>query len=117
MTETQKTRQRRTTNGLEPPFAAFLEGNQDTYMRWLDGMFEISQEIAQFTQNRLQEDMAAWAALAACHDPKDTVDCQRRITETVAEQYAKEFGKLSHMMMTIMGESLSSFHERPGTTS
>ena len=84
MTETQQTPQRRAstagTNGSEL-FAALLEGNQHTYTRWLEGMSKISQEIVQFTQNRLQEDVSAWAVLASCHDPNDAMDCQRRIAE------------------------------------
>jgi len=44
-------------------------------------MNALSQEIAQFTQNRLQEDMAAWSTLASCNSPEDAFECQRRFAQ------------------------------------
>ncbi len=98
--------------GFSPFYTALFEGNQRAYTRILDGMFKISQEIAQFTQNRLQEDMAAWATLAACRDPREAVDCQRRFAEKATQQYADEINKLSHMMMTVTGDTLTSFEKK-----
>lgn len=87
------------------PFGAFLEGGQQAYARWLQTMFELSQEITRFAQDRLQEDMTAWATLASCHDPQEAVECQRQFSAKAAAQYSEEIGKLSQMMtrMVIAG--------------
>lgn len=100
--------------GFAPFYTALFEGNQRAYTRVLDGMFKISQEIAQFTQNRLQEDMAVWATLAACRDPGEAMDCQRRFAEKAAGQYGDEINKLSHMMMALSGDTLTSFEKKSG---
>lgn len=79
-------------------FGAFLEGGQQAYAQWMQTMVEFSQEVARFTQGRLQEDMTAWAALAACHNPEEAMACQRQFSVKAAEQYSEEIGKLSQMM-------------------
>lgn len=121
MPEGSKASEQRTstlpTNGINPFYMALLEGNQRAYTRMLDGMFKISQEIAQFTQNRLQEDLAAWATLAACRDPREAMDTQRRFAEKAAQQYADEINKLSRMMMNVTGDSLSSLQQKQGASS
>ena len=52
------------TNGWAPTYGFLLEANGRAFARWFNGMNALSQEIAQFTQNRLQEDMAAWSTAA-----------------------------------------------------
>jgi hypothetical protein len=68
----------------------------------------LSQEIAQFTQSRLQEDMAAWSTLASCSSPEDAFACQRRLAENATAGYVTEVTKLSQMMMSLASEGLES---------
>lgn len=90
-----------------------MEGNQQAFARWTQALIAFSQEIAHFTQHRLQEDAAAWSALAACRSPDEAMECQRRFTVKAAEQYYEEIGKLSQMMMRAAGEGFSSLQQRP----
>jgi len=93
--------------------ASLLEGNQHAFARWLQGMFALSQEITQFTQGRLQEDMAAWSALATCRSPEEAMDCQRRFAAKATEQYAEEIGKLSQLMVSMAAEGFTPAHPQP----
>jgi phasin family protein len=93
--------------------AAMLEGNQHAMARWLQAVFALSQEITQFTQTRLQEDMAAWSTLAACRNPEEAMECQRRFAAKATEQYAEEIGKLSQMTMSMAGEGFAPSRQRP----
>lgn len=94
-----------------------FEGPQHAWARWLHGLFAVSQEITQFTQERLQEDMAGWAALATCHNPEEAIACQQRFAKKATTQYAEEINKLSQMMMNITGESLPVVQPRPTVAS
>ena len=85
-----------------------LEANQLAFARWLNGVNALSQEIAQFTQNRLQEDMAAWSTLASCISPETAFECQRRFAEKAIAGYADEVTKLSQMMVSLAREGLES---------
>lgn len=87
--------------------AALLEGNQRLFSRWLESVAAFSQEVARFTQSRLEQDMAAWQALAGCHGVDQALDCQRRFAADAADQYAEEIAKLSQMLVQLGGESLS----------
>ncbi|MGO8919072.1 MAG: phasin family protein [Stellaceae bacterium] len=98
------------THNWEAPFGAFLEGSQQAYARWFQTMFALSQEITRFAQSRLQEDMAAWAKLASCHNPAEAMECQRRYSATAATQYGEEIGKLSQMMT---GMAVTDFFSTP----
>jgi hypothetical protein len=93
-------------------YATLFESNQHAFARWLSGMFALSQEITQFTQSRLQEDMAVWSTLATCSNPEQAVDCQRRFAAKMADQYSDEIAKLSRMMMSIAAEGLTSLPQR-----
>jgi len=95
---------------------ALMEGNQQAFARWMRALIALYQEVAQFTQDRLQEDAAAWSALTACRSPDEAMECQRRFTAKAAEQYYDEIGKLSQLMMKTAGESFSSLQQRPGAT-
>jgi len=74
--------------------------------------FALSREIAQFTQVRLQEDMAAWSTLATCRSPEQAMDCQHRFVAKMSDQYSAEIAKLSRMMMNIAGQGLSFAQQR-----
>jgi hypothetical protein len=93
--------------------ATLLEGSQHAFARWTQALFALSKEITQFTQARLQEDMAAWSTFAACRSPEEAVDWQRRFAAKATEQYAEEISKLSQMMIGMAGESLSQPQHRP----
>jgi Phasin protein len=93
-------------------YATLFESNQHAFARWLSGMFALSQEITQFTQSRLQEDMAVWSTLATCSSPEQAVDCQRRFAAKMADQYSDEIAKLSRMMMSIAAEGLTQLPQR-----
>lgn len=97
---------------LVPNYAAFLTG-QDAFARWVQGMVTLSQEIARFTQSRVQEDFTAWWALAFCRSPEDAVTLQQRFAAKAIEEYSEEIAKLSQTMMTVATEGLASVQRRP----
>jgi phasin family protein len=94
------------TSGWAPNYGFLPEANQRAFARWFNGMNALSQEIAQFTQTRLQEDMAAWSTLASCTSPGDAFECQWRLTERATAAYAAEVTKLSQMMVSLASEGL-----------
>ncbi len=96
------------TSGWSPNYALLLEANQRAFGRWLNGMNALSQEMAQFTQSRLQEDIAAWSTLASCNSPEAAFECQRRFAEKATAGYVAEVTKLSQMMMSLASEGLES---------
>jgi hypothetical protein len=96
------------TSGWAPNYGFLLDSNQRVFARWLNGMNALSQEIAQFTQSRLQEDMAAWSTLASCNSPEAAFECQRRLAEKATAGYVAEVTKLSQMMMSLASEGLES---------
>ena len=89
-------------------YGFLLEVNQRAFTRWFLGMNALSQEIAQFTQSRLQEDMAAWSTLASCNSPEAAFECQGRFAEKATAGYVAEVTKLSQMMMSLASEGLES---------
>jgi hypothetical protein len=95
-------------SGGMPNYGSLLEVNQRAFTRWFHGMNALSQEIAQFTQNRLQEDMAAWSTLASCNSPEVAFECQRRFAQQATAGYVAEVAKLSQMMMSLASEGLES---------
>jgi hypothetical protein len=96
------------TGGWAPNYGFLLESNQRAFARWFHGMNALSQEIAQFTQSRLQEDLAAWSTLASCDSPAAALECQRRFAEKATAGYVAEVTKLSQMMMSLASEGLAS---------
>ncbi len=96
------------TSGWAPNYGFLLESNQRAFARWLNGVNALSQEIAQFTQSRLQEDMAAWSTLASCNGPEAAFECQRRFAENATAGYVAEVTKLSQMMMSLASDGLES---------
>ena len=99
------------TSGWTPSYGFLLEANQLAFARWLNGVNALSQEIAQFTQMRLQEDMAAWSTLASCSSPEDAFECQRRLAEKATAGYVAEVAKLSQMIDRV--SAIVRFFERP----
>ncbi|HUJ97138.1 MAG TPA: phasin family protein [Stellaceae bacterium] len=83
---------------MEPaaPMMAAAAGGQ-VMGQWLSGMTELSQEIARFTQQRLQEDAEAWMQLASCRSVEEAFACQQRFAETAMKQYFDEATRLSQL--------------------
>jgi phasin family protein len=98
----------RSTSGWGPNYGFLLESNQRAFARWFHGVNALSQEIAQFTQSRLQEDIAAWSTLASCNSPEAAFECQRRFAQQATAGYVAEVTKLSQMMMSLASEGLAS---------
>jgi hypothetical protein len=95
-------------SGWAPNYSFLLEANQRAFAHWFLGMNALSQEIAQFTQGRLQEDIAAWSTLASCNSPEDAFECQRRFAQKATAGYVAEVAKLSQMMMSLAREGMES---------
>ena len=85
---------------------ALMLGNQQALARWMRVLVELTQEVAQFTQRRLHEDMAGWTALGACRKPEEFFECNRRLTAAAADQYSAEFRNLSELVTQAAGEAL-----------
>jgi hypothetical protein len=121
MTTSTKHRQpeRKTTeaNVSAPDYGFLLEANQRAFAHWFHGMTVLSQEITQFTQGRLQEDIAAWSMLASCTNPADVLDCQRRFAQRATAVFTEEVAKLSQMMMSLAQEGLESQQRRSDVVS
>lgn len=90
--------------------------NQQTFERWLQGTMEISQEIAQFTQSRLQEDAAAWMQLAGCRSIEELIECQQRFAEKALRQYFDEATKLAQLIVGLAGASAPPTTPTPQTS-
>jgi hypothetical protein len=102
MTKSPKTALHRrpaaSSTALGPPLDAFFTFNQNALERWVQAMIEISQEIAQFTQARLEEDVAAWVRFAGCRSPDEALECQQHFLERASGQYLMESNRLSQMI-------------------
>ncbi len=111
MPDDVKAKKRRDTQGSNrewgAAYAAWLEGSQSAFGHWMQTLFALSQEMTQFTQARLQEDVAAWSALTACRSPEEAIECQRRFAAKATEQYAEEIGRISQRMASLMKEGLA----------
>ena len=86
---------------------AAMDGNQQAVARWTQALFALTQEIAGFTQHRLQEDMTAWFALTSCRSPEQAVECQQRFVAKATQEYSDEIAKLTHLMSDLRWDALS----------
>jgi len=75
--------------------------SQQAVVRWTQAVFALTQEITEFTQHRLQEDMAAWFELAACRSGEQAMECQQRFASKAAQQYSDEITKLTRMVTSL----------------
>jgi hypothetical protein len=101
--------------GSAPGYGFGLEWNQLGFARWFHGITTLSDEVTQFIQRRLQDEMAGWSALASCRTPEEAFECQRRFAEKATAQYAEEVARLSQMMMRLATEGLGLFRHLPPT--
>lgn len=103
--------------GSAAGYGFLLESNQQAFARWFSGITTLSAEVTRFIQNRLQDDMAAWSALASCRTPEEAFECQRHFAEEATAQYSQEITKLSQLMLRLATDGLGSFHRCANTGS
>lgn len=96
-------RKRKPTPVPDVGYGQFFEVNQRALEQWFHGMSEITQEIAQFTQQRLQQDGQAWMRLAECRSADELFACQQRFAENAVKQYFDEATKLSQLIAGMAG--------------
>lgn len=82
----------------EQTYASLFDGNGQAIERWFRGMLDLSQEVLQFTQARLQEDATAWAQLAGMRNFEEVFRLQRDFAERMTKEYLEEFNRLSHLL-------------------
>src|SRR5690348_3891754 len=92
---------RKPTTVSPPTQADFFEAGQQALVQWVASVAAVSQEVAQFTQVRLQQDMETCMALAECKTPQEAVDCQMRYVGQAVTQYFDELGKLPRLVLDI----------------
>jgi hypothetical protein len=110
MTETMPARPQRKSKAAEPPtdvgYGPTVAASQQAWERWLGSLTELSREIMQFTQHRWQEDTEAWLRIASCRSPDEAMACQQRFTETALKEYFDEAGRLSQLIVGLVGCNL-----------
>jgi phasin family protein len=99
-------------NGSSAGFGFVMEEDQQAFARWFRGVSSLSAALAEFIQSRLQDDMAAWSALASCTTSGEALECQRRFAEKATAQYSQEITKLSQLMLRLATEGLQSFERK-----
>lgn len=93
--------------GWNGQLSSLLAVNERAFRSWARGVAAFSEEMTRFTQARLREDTETWQVLAACRNPMDALECQRRYAEKAAEQYLAEAGKLSEIAVSVANENLT----------
>jgi len=88
--------------GFDPKYVHFLE---NVYERWVENVFKLSGEISQFAQNCIHRDVAAWAQIAACRDPKELIECERAIATDAMNSFAEDVIRISQLIVTLAGVS------------
>lgn len=101
------------TDWAANPATALMAGGQRAFSQWFEAMVALSQEMAEFTQARMREDMTTWSALAACRDPGEALECQKRFAATASKQYADEFATLSRLMVNMAQTGFAAVDRRP----
>jgi len=96
-------------------WGSMLQANRATLDYWatvsgsmMRGLFEMSQQMVQFAQVRLGEDVKVYETLCHCKDPGEALDCQKRFAEKATAQYLEQVNALNGLMTQISTESLSS---------
>jgi hypothetical protein len=74
----------------------------------LQGALTISQEMAEFAQARLREDVEVCGKLAKCHDPNEAAECQREFVNKATAQYLEHANKLAALMTQLAGTGIAS---------
>lgn len=87
-----------------PPMAALMGSNGETIETafesqralW-DSMAELGQEMMEFMNHRLQEDMETSRALMTCKTPEEAFRLQCRFAETATREYFAEAQKVMEL--------------------
>lgn len=90
-----------------PDFSVAIDGVQHALAHWVQGMFELSQEVARFAQSRMREDIAHWQALVNCRKMDQIRIYQDRFVADALKEYADELATLSHMTVSLVGDGMA----------
>jgi len=93
--------------GAAPSMGFISDVNERAMAYWTRSLSALTQEMTQFIEARLQEDVGAWFGLANCRNLNDLVECQRRFAEKAAADYLDEYRKLSQIMLNLTSESFT----------
>ena len=86
-----------------------LAANQHALEAWARAVSALTDEVSQFVQARLREDMSTWTKLAACKDPSQAFECNSQYFQKATTDYFGEAGKLSRLTMNVASDSFSAF--------
>jgi phasin family protein len=99
------------TSGWTP----LLEANRLAVDNWvrtseaiLGSALALSQQMAEFTQARLREDVGVCERLAKCQSPSEAAECQREFAKTATAQYLGHANKLSELMTELTNAAVAS---------
>ena len=95
-------------------FTGLFAFNEQAFASWARGVSAVAEEMGRFTQARWHEDAEIWQVLAACRNPLDAIECQRRYAEKAAGQYMEEANKLTQLVMDATNESFTSLQKKNG---
>jgi Phasin protein len=90
--------------------------NQHAFQCWARGISALTEQMGQFVQARLREDIGTWSKLTACRDAGQLLECQRQYMEQSATDYLDEVGKLSDLTLEIASDAFSALHANAGGT-
>ena len=108
----ESSKPRMQATGWDP--SSVLAMNQQALECWARAISALTEEMGQFVQARLQEDMGTWAKLTACKDPSQAFECQRQYAEKAAADYLDEANKLSRLTMSIASDRFAAFQSNVG---
>lgn len=77
------------------------------YSALLEGMGEISAELAQFLSDRIAEDIRTQHEIMSCSNPADLVHIQMRFLQKAFDQYSAETGKIIGIGNAILSQALA----------
>lgn len=120
MTSATKAKRQPASPAMTPDIGAWLSNYNQALASWTqsgNGMMqkaaELSQEIVDFSQNRLRADIAAWEAVAACRNAVDLFECQRQFAQQATRDYFDEASKLVTRTLALMSEATRQVQETP----
>jgi hypothetical protein len=101
-----------TVLGLTP---TVLEANRLAVDNWvraseaiLRSALALTQQMAEFAQARLREDVGVCARLAKCQNPSEAAECQREFAKTATAQYLGHANKLATLMTELANAAFAS---------
>ena len=92
-----------------------LEANRFAVDNWvqtseaiLKSALALSQQMAEFAQARLREDVGVCERLAKCRNPSEAAECQREFAKAATAQYIDHANKLSALMTELTSAAFAS---------